>query len=480
MFALTLALVLAVSAGSVAGVNVEGTITTPDDVRWAFISSFCFDTAGLGKMWWQIKPNITKIGASTGYELLIFDDEPKSFPTVWPMRDATGSNDCQVVTDRRKNKELPVPFGGMISMEEFKDTNSGHQWFIAVSGCEYKSLNFKYNITFENSDSKDSAELGGIIAPTVFYAIFLALSIAALVLITLRAGRSGLGMMSPMIHRHAALATFMMLIANICAWAWAGNHLESSISAMLFFQGLQEFIMMWCVGFLAVANKTLDGIGKIVSYVFFGLAPLYFIFYFVMGLLTDPFPGVAGATVFSNGVSIVASIIRAVQALAWVGMLFLSWRANKHQGGTDQMHVLQWFVFGFAVFMWLIIMPIGLWANYSSIYSCSPPSLVAGYAVAAIFDGCIMVLMLIALDPAISQGVFGDILGSASLLTTVMPFKWNGMDWSTSGSGYQSGGAGYSNLAGGGISSDDFGDASSSNAGGASSEDTAQQSYQTL
>lgn len=141
------------------------------------------------------------------------------------------------------------------------------------------------------------------------------------------------------------------------------------------------------------------------------------------------------------------------------------------------MHVLQWFVFGFAVFLWLFVMPVAVWANAGQIYSCSPASLVAGYAVAAIFDGCILVLLLVALDPVISQGIFGDILGEASILTLFMPFKWNSIDWSTSapGSSFQS--SGYSTLAEGGIGSDEFGDSASHQktkaAGGASD-------YQTL
>jgi hypothetical protein len=475
------------SSGAVSAVEVDGSIKTDDDVRVAFISSFCFDTSGLGKMMWQITPSMLNLDPNKGYELLIFDDEPSSFPSVWPLFQQKGKDVCKEIVKKKKNQRLLVN-PNKTKEEEFKDTNSGHQWFIAVADCELSSLDFKYNINFENADGPNSAELGGIVAPTVFYAIFMALAVAAFALITLRTMRSGLPVMSPMIHRHAAEAVFMMLIANICAWAWTGSHEQSALSAMLFFQGLCQFAMMWMAGFLAVANKTLDTQGKFVSYGYFYLAPLYFIFYFIMGLLVDPFPGVVGATAFANGVSIVASIIRFIQALLWVALLFLSWRANKHQGGADQMHVLQWFVFGFAVFMWLVIMPIAVWANYTNIYSCSPPSLVAGYAVAAIFDGCILVLMLIALDPAISRGVFGDILGPASILEAIMPHKWNEMDWSTTSGGFSSGSTGYSTLAEGGIGSDDFGDSATtggsaaSTAGSASggATDGAHESYQTL
>ena len=421
--------------------------TKPGTTPWKFIGSHCFDNNGEGILRWRVNFDTGSLIPLTNATLVLYDDQDSSFPKVW---DKANSMSCDDLLSFRRNKApivIPYKMGETWGTERFIDHNSGHQWFVVVAWCsskaaEEKGMKFSYTLEFANTNNTaPSFELNDVPAPVAIYAVLMIIGLGLFGFSTIfRTKKLGGELLASHVHRLAAVAFLCYFIANICIWVFSGQHQPSGLSGFLFFQGFQHMLMFWILLSIAVSNKAdRSFIERILGDVLFGFAFLYFIFWFVMGF-EEPFPGVPGATVYSNGLSITASLFRTFISLIWGYLYYLSWTASKHQGGGGIFGL----VFGalVMVFFWGPI--ITLWAEYGRMFSCNPPSLLSNTWVNSIFDGVAMIILVLVTDINWSAYLHSSVnVVAPSILNMLNPHSWDGT-WDVNGGG--AGGMSYGHL----------------------------------
>jgi len=117
---------------------VSGNINSNDD--WVILTKFCFSNHGPGNLTWSGNSN-----NPNGLMVLFYDDAPDSWPLVYGERK---SLTCEQKVAMAKGNRSVVP--NEYHLQPFLDHARPHFWYVVVSNCQAKSVNFEYHFEFVN------------------------------------------------------------------------------------------------------------------------------------------------------------------------------------------------------------------------------------------------------------------------------------------------------------------------------------------